>query len=190
MPRGLAALEEALAAYPVVLTQQSHVQAAIDGVASPYVRNQMRGAVQGAVERVMGHTGGVVEAGAAGQGGEGGQVQAQAENLNTQGAAAAPAPQAQQTALLNANTTLNPQAATQNPANAPAQPPGQEQAAAAAAADQHPHITENNPARVFKLQFDARRIVCCCQTPVIVGWDFCNGDPELEAVSRFFATIA
>jgi hypothetical protein len=24
---------------------------------------------------------------------------------------------------------------------------------------------------------------------VIVGWDFCNGDPELDAVARFFAPI-
>jgi F-box and WD-40 domain protein 1/11 len=55
----------------------------------------------------------------------------------------------------------------------------------------HPHIAaaENAPARVFKLQFDARKIVCCTQSPVIVGWDFCNGEKELEEVSRFFATL-
>ncbi|EPE03073.1 f-box wd-40 repeat-containing protein [Ophiostoma piceae UAMH 11346] len=47
----------------------------------------------------------------------------------------------------------------------------------------------NNPARVFKLQFDARRIICCSQAAVIVGWDFCNGDPELEEASKFFGTI-
>jgi len=44
-------------------------------------------------------------------------------------------------------------------------------------------------ARVFKLQFDATRILCCSQTSVIVGWDFCNGDEELEEVSRFFGTV-
>ncbi|KAL7793836.1 WD40 repeat-like protein [Trichoderma ceciliae] len=57
--------------------------------------------------------------------------------------------------------------------------------------EQHPRIVaaENPPARVFKLQFDARKIVCCSQAPVIVGWDFCNGDPELEEVARFFAAI-
>ncbi|KAK5989494.1 F-box/WD repeat-containing protein 1A [Cladobotryum mycophilum] len=48
---------------------------------------------------------------------------------------------------------------------------------------------ENAPARVFKLQFDARKIICCTQAPVIVGWDFCNGDSELEEVARFFATV-
>lgn len=70
--------------------------------------------------------------------------------------------------------------------------------AAAAAMDaagpppHHPHMHGGegvNPARVFKLQFDARRIICCSQTAVIVGWDFCNGDPELEQAVRFFSTI-
>ncbi|KAK0630422.1 hypothetical protein B0T17DRAFT_557066 [Bombardia bombarda] len=46
-----------------------------------------------------------------------------------------------------------------------------------------------NPARVFKLQYDARRIICCSQTSVIVGWDFCNGDAELEEASRFFGPV-
>lgn len=56
----------------------------------------------------------------------------------------------------------------------------------------HPHIPQadaTNPARIFKLQFDARRIICCSQTSTIVGWDFCNGDPELEEASRFFGTV-
>ncbi|KAK4161686.1 putative WD-40 repeat-containing protein [Cladorrhinum sp. PSN259] len=61
----------------------------------------------------------------------------------------------------------------------------------------HPHITHApleghdaaNPARVFKLQFDARRIICCSQTSVIVGWDFCNGNAELEEASRFFGHV-
>ena len=42
-------------------------------------------------------------------------------------------------------------------------------------------------ARVFKLQFDARRIICCSQDPKIVGWDFANGDSEIMGCSRFFA---
>ena len=40
--------------------------------------------------------------------------------------------------------------------------------------------------RVFKLQFDARRIVCCSQDSRIIGWDFANGDKEIEEASRFF----
>ena len=37
-------------------------------------------------------------------------------------------------------------------------------------------------ARVFKLQFDARRLIACSQNPVIVGWDFAAGERELERV--------
>lgn len=39
--------------------------------------------------------------------------------------------------------------------------------------------------RVFKLQFDARRIMCCSQNQVIVGWDFANGDPELQRIGSW-----
>ncbi|CAP64742.1 uncharacterized protein PODANS_5_10070 [Podospora anserina S mat+] len=62
----------------------------------------------------------------------------------------------------------------------------------------HPHVAHNapveghdaaNPARVFKLQYDARRIICCSQTSVIVGWDFCNGDKELEQAAQFFGPV-
>ena len=42
------------------------------------------------------------------------------------------------------------------------------------------------PHRVFKLQFDARKIICCSQDPRIVVWDFANGDKEIEETSRFF----
>ncbi|KAI8947366.1 hypothetical protein F4801DRAFT_582478 [Xylaria longipes] len=79
------------------------------------------------------------------------------------------------------------QAQAQAPAPAPAlanpQVPGEPQA--------HPHIgqADASPARIFKLQFDARRIICCSQTSTIVGWDFCNGDTELEEVARFFGTV-
>ncbi|EFX06250.1 f-box and wd domain containing protein [Grosmannia clavigera kw1407] len=64
--------------------------------------------------------------------------------------------------------------------------------ALAAARPHHPHIPHvdaSNSPRVYKLQFDARRIICCCQTSVIVGWDFCNGDAELEEAARFFGTV-
>ncbi|KAJ4295276.1 hypothetical protein N0V90_007287 [Kalmusia sp. IMI 367209] len=40
--------------------------------------------------------------------------------------------------------------------------------------------------RVFKLQFDARRIVCCSQDPTIVGWDFANNDKDIILASQFF----
>lgn len=44
-------------------------------------------------------------------------------------------------------------------------------------------------ARVFKLQFDARRIICCSQDPRIIGWDFANGDEEIIEASRFFSGL-
>ncbi|KAL2015146.1 hypothetical protein VTK56DRAFT_6200 [Thermocarpiscus australiensis] len=86
----------------------------------------------------------------------------------------------------------------QAPAPAPAPAPAHISAPAPAPAQQHhPHIAQApvevhevaNPARVFKLQFDVRRIICCSQRSVIVGWDFCNGDPELEEASRFFGHV-
>ena len=56
----------------------------------------------------------------------------------------------------------------------------------------HPHTHGPHAAathansRVFKLQFDSRRIICCSQDPTIVGWDFANGEKEIEEASRFF----
>ena len=85
-----------------------------------------------------------------------------------------------------------------HPAPTPAPVPVAAPAQAQAQAQQHhPHIAQApmevhdpaNPARVFKLQYDARRIICCSQRSVIVGWDFCNGDAELEEASRFFGHI-
>jgi F-box and WD-40 domain protein 1/11 len=69
----------------------------------------------------------------------------------------------------------NVHAATQAPAPHIAPPP--------------PRGVPENMARVFKLQFDARRIICCSQTSVIVGWDFANGDDRIIEASRFFAPI-
>ncbi|KHJ32607.1 putative f-box wd-40 repeat-containing protein [Erysiphe necator] len=59
---------------------------------------------------------------------------------------------------------------------------------------QNVHNLPNQPingeiTRVFKLQFDARRIVCCSQTNAIVGWDFANNDQKIMEASRFFAPI-
>jgi F-box and WD-40 domain protein 1/11 len=51
----------------------------------------------------------------------------------------------------------------------------------------NPGVNLQQPAsRVFKLQFDARRIICCSQDPKIVGWDFAAGDREIEEASAFF----
>lgn len=70
----------------------------------------------------------------------------------------------------------------------PPQPPVQPQRPPPQERQRHPHDHRNgqNVSRVFKLQFDARRIVCCSQDSRIVGWDFANGDPEIEDCTRFF----
>ncbi|QDS75024.1 hypothetical protein FKW77_005914 [Venturia effusa] len=44
----------------------------------------------------------------------------------------------------------------------------------------------SNGCRVFKIQFDSRRIICCSQDTTIVGWDFANGDKEIEDAAKFF----
>ncbi|KAL1842961.1 hypothetical protein VTJ49DRAFT_3602 [Mycothermus thermophilus] len=85
------------------------------------------------------------------------------------------------------------------PAAAAGMPPGHGHGHPPVAPHPHPHIAQapvpfevhdlTNPPRVFKLQYDARRIICCSQRSVIVGWDFCNGDPELEEASRFFGHV-
>ncbi|PGH10607.1 hypothetical protein AJ80_07458 [Polytolypa hystricis UAMH7299] len=77
----------------------------------------------------------------------------------------------------------------------------------AATATQHPHLppannnnnnnnnrppgapTQHPTARVFKLQFDARKLICASQDHRIVGWDFACGDPELEEACRFFVGL-
>lgn len=49
-----------------------------------------------------------------------------------------------------------------------------------------PLNTQGTNSRVFKLQFDARRIICCSQDPTIVGWDFANSDKDIILASQFF----
>ena len=50
----------------------------------------------------------------------------------------------------------------------------------------HHHAGGDNMCKVFKLQFDARWIICCCQDSKIMGWDFADADAEIIAGSRFF----
>ena len=93
-----------------------------------------------------------------------------------------PAPSIYQlTASTNSATTHN---ALQNTA----QPPHTSTTVPQLGANHHPATTVSQPnARVFKLQFDARRIICCSQDPKIVGWDFANGDEKIVECSRFFS---
>lgn len=108
---------------------------------------------------------------------------------------------AQQQASLPGSSTGGPQNGLQNAGQAGNAPnPAPAPSAAAAPPPLHPHhVPRPGPpnsnaaqvgqpnARVFKLQFDARRIICCSQDPKIVGWDFANGDEQIIECSRFFA---
>ena len=124
----------------------------------------------------------------------------------TQGGTASQSPQGQSSTGLGLQTADQSSAqptvlqgpVVQTPAATQAPPPATQVAAQAAAAQpglaapyaHHGHHLPQNMARVFKLQFDARRIICCSQTSVIVGWDFANGDEKIMEASRFFAEIS
>lgn len=121
---------------------------------------------------------------------QGGQHQNQVGN-NAAGPAAGPAPN-------NANNGNN-QPAPPAPAAVPAGPAAAGNAANAVNHPPHHHHAHGagqaprahaDSNRVFKLQFDARRIICCSQNKVIVGWDFANGDSELERVGGWSVETA
>ncbi|KAJ4991978.1 f-box wd-40 repeat-containing protein [Stagonosporopsis vannaccii] len=106
-------------------------------------------------------------------------------------AAAAPTPAS--------TAAAGPAAQAGQTAAGPAQQQGQPGAPANGAAHHHHHAAHHHHhplgvplanqgtnSRVFKLQFDARRIICCSQDPTIVGWDFANGDKDIVLASQFF----
>ncbi|KAF2116372.1 hypothetical protein BDV96DRAFT_491658 [Lophiotrema nucula] len=117
---------------------------------------------------------------------------------------AAANPTAQNTPAPSANANTSQPAATQAQGAAPVQQNAQQQGGAPNAPAHHhhhghgPHHHHHHPhplagplnqgtnSRVFKLQFDARRIICCSQDPTIVGWDFANGDKDIMQASQFF----
>ncbi|CAK7204337.1 hypothetical protein SEUCBS139899_007092 [Sporothrix eucalyptigena] len=212
--QGVHALQQALSTYPALLDMQPTLQAAIDRHPSPFVRSQLRQAVSTALVRVQMNQARSAQAGsAAATAAEPNAI----TSSTTANSFAAPGPSwldtvtgmppttaiaphtASLAAVENQQQVVVPPAQPQAPPAAAAPVPQAHVPAAAAAAvaagpppHHHPHMhgdDQANPARVFKLQFDARRIICCSQTAVIVGWDFCNGDPELEEAARFFGTV-
>lgn len=187
VPRGVAALQQALASYPSLLIYHTYLQSAIEREVSPFVRAQLREAVTSALVTIQ---------------------TAQSARHGLRQAINAPTAMAMATSSTGAtagsstsNTSEPPDMATPQPLPAvnvpisglqtPVPAPALPVTVQASIGQRHPHIApaENAPARVFKLQFDAHKIVCCTQAPIIVGWDFCDGDPELEEASRFFATV-
>lgn len=217
VPLGARALEQALANYPAMLGHHSYLQVVIEREPSPLIRTQLRQAITASL--VSFQTGQqptrqrpvsilnaplvapppAVSPPVAGPSNPPGPPATyQPADLSTPRASqVVPGPSTVSATPVVPDVTMA-SAATPVPAPLPTPAPAPAQPAqvppqhnAPPPAHHHPHIAgaENAPARVFKLQFDARKIVCCSQAPVIVGWDFCNGDAELEETARFFATV-
>ncbi|KAL7624103.1 hypothetical protein AAE478_005660 [Parahypoxylon ruwenzoriense] len=212
VPQGPAALQQALTAYPTMLTYHSHIVEAIDREANAIVRSQLRQVVSTAlvraqiaqnriresVQHALSATSNSADTSAfrtAPALGQLGPAVAGPSGISVTGytvtsSGGGPPPpslhnqqQSGQQAQSQSQAATSLASQVQVPVQVPVQPQGQQQ--------QHPHIpqADTSPARIFKLQFDARRIICCSQTSTIVGWDFCAGDPELEEASAFFGTV-
>lgn len=161
---GQQSLSRAIVAHPVILTLRSYAESAIDSHPSPVVRSQLRQAFSVMLIRAQFE-----------------QVRRIREATRMQ-ESMAPAD-----AAATAGSSTRTATATQPP---PQLTPAMAAAAEAAAAHQaHAQHAPTHGVRLHQLQYDARRIICCSQTSVIIGWDFCNADPELEEASQFFATI-
>ncbi|KAF5024265.1 hypothetical protein F66182_3658 [Fusarium sp. NRRL 66182] len=192
VPLGPASLQQALATYPIALAHHSYLQNAIERETSPLIRAQLRGVVTDALAALQ-----IRQLPMRQQSSSGGSHHSSADSTRTNPRSGVPMPHAVAAPHLPSNTAAGGSVAqppvvanTHHPQGAP---PGQQQNVPQnmMPAGHHPHIAaaENTSARVFKLQFDAHKIVCCSQAPVIVGWDFCNKDPALEEAVRFFATV-
>jgi len=194
VPHGPHALRQALAQYPQLI-QYSHLQNAIAAEATPAIRNTLRSVVAAALARQQILLAQQLQAA--------GQEAAASNNGQAHVGHSAAGPSTGHVPTGNAAT--NPQTAQQAPSpipgtapNAPGPASNTDATATTATATPnasnqpmqlHPHLVPASMARVFKLQFDARRIICCSQTAVIVGWDFANNDEKIIEASRFFAPI-
>ncbi|KAK3386071.1 hypothetical protein B0H63DRAFT_191795 [Podospora didyma] len=207
----------AIAAYPAILTQRTYVERAIDNQPSPVLRSQLRQAYSAVVIRSQFQQGRLrreairnQEANAATQDpAHIAQVQTHAQRLASEAVAAqlAAASAAEAAAAHQAHAqhapahgvrlhqvhlpppTLLPNT-TASAGPPPPRPPRPNYPPFLPRLTLAPHLRiVANPARVYKLQYDARRIICCSQTSVIIGWDFCNADAELEEASRFFGPV-
>ncbi|RTE78980.1 hypothetical protein BHE90_006531 [Fusarium euwallaceae] len=192
VPHGPAALQRVLKTYPVTLAHHSHLQSAIERQTSPLARAQLRAVVTEALAALQ-----LSQMPPRPQPSHGNSADSNAPGHPRAPRAAVAVPGMPINPALGGQVVHPPVVTLPQPQGAPpVQPaiPGQPQTMAQnilPPGHHHPHIAaaENSPARVFKLQFDARKIICCSQAPVIVGWDFCNKDPELEEAVRFFATV-
>ncbi|KAM3521158.1 hypothetical protein MY4038_009145 [Beauveria bassiana] len=219
VPAGVAALEHALTNYPAMLGFHTYLQSAIEREASPHLRVQLRQAVTTALTNIQngrvqrprrepsttasassstGAIAGSSSGSTAGNQSRRAEVSSSAAESSVVAQSLQPS-QPQQQSQQGGQAASSSSSASQIHAPVPTSAVPFQAGQAATPAHHHhhrhhhhhPHLTpaENAPARVFKLQFDARKIICCTQSQIIVGWDFCNGDKELQEASRFFATI-
>ncbi|KLP14613.1 putative F-box/WD-repeat protein [Fusarium fujikuroi] len=180
VPLGPNSLQHALATYPIALAHHSYLQTTIERETSPLIRAQLRGVVTDALANLQIRQMPMRQQSSSGSS----HMSSDSGRTNPRSG------QAPHAVPVAGGPAAQPQAnnhAQGAPPVQPAQPPVHN----GHHAGHHPHIAaaENTSARVFKLQFDAHKIICCSQTPTIVGWDFCNKDPALEEAVRFFATV-
>ncbi|KAI6778730.1 F-box and WD-40 domain protein 1/11 [Emericellopsis cladophorae] len=193
---GSSMLQQALANYPGLLAHYTYLQKAIDRETSQDMRRDLRLVLEAAVnglqtarrlQRQESMASNISMAPTAGSAASQGvaSVRQGSQTSTTDNDGDAPMP-----AAPLAQTPAPPAESHQHhtvPSNVPtlhANPP-----ANALHPGQPLPFADNASCRVFKLQFDARKLICCSQASILVGWDFCNGDPELEEASRFFAAI-
>jgi len=196
VPSGSSMLQQALANYPGLLAHYTYLQKAIDRETSQDMRRDLRLVVEAAVnglqtarrlqrqESMASNISMAPTAGSAvSQGAASVRQGPQTSTTDNDGDAPMPAAPLAQTPAPPAE----PHQHHTVPSNVPtlhANP-----SANALHPGQPLPFADNASCRVFKLQFDARKLICCSQASILVGWDFCNGDPELEEASRFFAAI-
>lgn len=180
VPSGPAALRSALTNYSGIFTYYDYLRAAIDQEPSGLIRARLRQVVSDALLTIRNRQ---FHDAASSVGGTAGSSSSFDEDTMHRPRTARPVLQVAEPATISDQAQPSPSVSGQSNANA--LPHG----AAPAAPVAPPAEAVRETARIFKLQFDACKIVCCSQAPVIVGWDFCNGDPELEKVTRFFATL-
>ncbi|KAL6232571.1 hypothetical protein BDW75DRAFT_18405 [Aspergillus navahoensis] len=98
------------------------------------------------------------------------------------------------------SSTTNPSSSSAaqqaEPPHRPTPPPGPPLTNLLAAANYYTHprarilAQATTPtSRIFKIQFDARKIICASQDPRIVGWDFVSDDEELDEACQFFTGL-
>ncbi|KAH8594796.1 WD40-repeat-containing domain protein [Bisporella sp. PMI_857] len=193
---GTATLRNALLMHPRILRHQQRLRQAIHAlpvesrqalvnevVAAANAQPQLNAATSGSTSSsVAAPWGGE-------QGNQSGEASSSVQTRSPAAAQAAPLTQVNQGSLGQGSSQAAASTSVQQPPTANVTMAAPTPAPAAPHHHQPVHQPPPNMARVFKLQFDARRVICCSQAPVILGWDFANRDEQLMEASRFFGPV-